>query len=84
VTYNMGLFFVSVETGICMSHFKIQSSDAMLRAAVLSDGRIFVGGSYRNSFIFQPPPEVADYISCYTDRMYSHSAFALVPSSHHH
>jgi len=62
-TYNAGLFFVSVESGICMSHFKLQPSNVMLRAAVLSDGRIFVGGSFRNSFIFQPPPEVADCIS---------------------
>jgi len=79
VTYGAGLFFVSIESGICISHFKLKCSKGMFRAAVLSDGRICVGGIDKYAFIFQPPPKVADHISYYIERMYSHSAFALVP-----
>ena len=69
VTLNTGLFFVSVESGICISHFKLQDSEGLHRAAALSDGRICAGGPGHYCVIFQPPPEVADYISYYAGRM---------------
>lgn len=57
VTFSTGLFFVSVESGICISHFKLQDSKELHRAAALSDGRICAGGPGDYCVIFQPPPE---------------------------
>jgi len=43
VTVRAGIFFVSVESAICASHFKLQDSRLLRCTAVLSDGCIYVG-----------------------------------------
>lgn len=63
VTAAVGIFFVSVQSGSCISHLKLKDSGSFQCAAVLSDGRVCVGGCDGPGgycVIFQPPPEVAD------------------------
>jgi len=55
--YN-GLFLVSMESGQCISHFRVEKSKNLYRANILSDGRICVGGEDGYCVLLEPPQEV--------------------------
>lgn len=72
-----GLFFISVETGECISYGQLEDSKWLRQVTIWSDGRICAGYS-GHCAIFQPPREVQDIFSEYARRMYS-PVFSVVP-----
>lgn len=68
---NSGIYFVSIESGQFISHYKLKDSNFFTRAAVMSDGRVCVGGLYGYCAIFKPPQEIEHFIADYTQRMNS-------------
>jgi len=78
VTNDTGIFFMSVESGECVSHCQLENSKFLLRAAVLSDGRVCFGGIGGYCAIFKLPQEAEEFISEHAERKYS-SLFATVP-----
>jgi len=68
-TWRNGIFFVSIKSGMCISHFLLENSNDACKnvneidvAIILGDGRICVGGKYGYCAIFQQPSEVAQYM----------------------
>jgi len=61
-TDDSGLFFVSVESGKCISHYQVENSKGLYRTTVLSDGRMCIGGLRGYCAIFDTPPEVQSYM----------------------
>jgi len=76
-----GIFFVAVQSGKCISHFRVEDSNELYQATatVLSDVRICVGGDNGYCSIYTPPQEAEHFISEYTERMYSHPVLSLIP-----
>lgn len=68
-TKGCGIFFVSVESGQCISHFHLENSNELeSAAAVMTDGRICVGGDNGYCALFQLPTEVDQVIGQYVER----------------
>lgn len=72
VTAYSGIFFVSVESGQCVSHCLLENSKDVLRAAVLSDGRFCVGGDSGYCCTVKPPLEIEYIVNRYAERIYSY------------
>lgn len=71
VTSYEAIFFVSLESGQCISHCELDTENWLFQTTVLSDGRICVGGEGGYCSIFDPPQEAKEIISDYTQRIYS-------------
>lgn len=63
------IFLVSLQSGKCISHCNLQKSNHLQHAAVLSDGRVCVGGVDGYCAIFKPSEETEDIIGYYAQRM---------------
>lgn len=72
------IFFVCAVSSQCVYHCQLVNWGRFRRAAILSEGRICVGGSEGYCAIFQPQHEIEDYVNVFAQQMYS-PLFAHIP-----
>lgn len=75
---SAGIFFVSLESGECISHCQLENSNGLYEGTVLSDGRLCFGGRDGYCAVFKPPGEVEEFVGEYAKRMYS-PLFVVAP-----
>lgn len=76
-TMEEGIFFVSVESGQCVSYCQIENSKFLYRTTVLGDGGVCVCGKNGYCAVLKPSHVLEDPVGEYVQRMYS-SLFAAV------
>lgn len=64
-TGDAGIFFLSLSTARFISHFQIENPHRLLRATLLSDGRVCVGGQHGYCAILQPPHEIEGFVNIF-------------------